>query len=242
MMYNHFMSNKKYEYDNKVIQSNDLIRSIWTMDAISLKIFEMAVSCLDTKGNDNVVYLNKSDVFKMFDAKDNDKYKRFKEHFKKLQKQIVTVFDSKSGQITQMSAVPTVSWNLNNEDIRLEFNTHLMPHLVQLKGNFTQYEIQNLRFLKSKYAILIYKLVKMNTWNKDSFTISLNDLKKLTDTSDKYTRFQAFENRILIAATEEIKNSHSDIIVEYLKIKNGRNIVGIKFFAYQRGNTYDYQL
>jgi plasmid replication initiation protein len=223
------MSNNNYDYDNKVVQSNDLMRTVWTMDSISLKIFEMAVSCLNTSEKDNIVYLKKRDVFKMFDAIGADKYSRFKEHFKDLQRQLVTVFDKDTGQITQMSAVPTVSWNLNSDEIRLEFNTNLMPYLVQLKGNYTQYEIQNLRFLNSKYAMIIYKLAKMNTWNKNTFSIRLSDLRHLTDTRDKYLRFEAFSRVVLKKALDEINDGHTDIVISYSKIKNGRDIVGIEF-------------
>lgn len=45
----------------KVIEHNDLITSVAKMDKVPLKIFELAVSCIDTDNppKDNIVYLSK---------------------------------------------------------------------------------------------------------------------------------------------------------------------------------------
>ena len=43
----------------KIVEHNDLITSIAKMDKVPLKIFEMAVSCIDTDNppKDNIIYL-----------------------------------------------------------------------------------------------------------------------------------------------------------------------------------------
>lgn len=49
----------------KVVEHNDLISSVAKMDKTPLKIFELAVSCIDTENppKDNIVYLSKSELF-----------------------------------------------------------------------------------------------------------------------------------------------------------------------------------
>ena len=71
---------KKYPYNNyqdnertvcslkeiekrKIVEHNDLITSVAKMDKTPLKIFELAVSCIDTENppKDNIIYLSKND-------------------------------------------------------------------------------------------------------------------------------------------------------------------------------------
>ena len=49
----------------KVVEHNSLITSIAKMDKTPLKMFELAVSCIDTEKplEDNTVYLSKKDLF-----------------------------------------------------------------------------------------------------------------------------------------------------------------------------------
>lgn len=110
------MENNQFEMQNKSVQSNDLIRSVWSLDAVSLKIFEMVVSCLDsypmTKGVNDTVHISKASIYSMFSASDKDRNFRFKNHLKSLQKQVVSIVDYDTKKITQIVPFPTVQWEL----------------------------------------------------------------------------------------------------------------------------------
>lgn len=49
----------------KVVEHNSLITSIAKMQKTALKMFELAVSCIDTENppNDNIIYLSKKELF-----------------------------------------------------------------------------------------------------------------------------------------------------------------------------------
>lgn len=228
------MEQNQFKRENKSVQSNDLIRSVWSLDSVGLKIFELAVSCIDTvtSGTDNnVVYISKKAVFGMFGATDENRYSRFQEHLKKLQKQVITIKDFDNGKITQIVPIPTVQYGIKDDDdlIKFEFNKHIMPYLVELKRNYTAYQIDNLRNMNSRYSILMYKFIKMNAWKGAQIVVSVNDYKKYTDTQKQYVRFDNFERRVLIDAVNEINHSYADIVISYDKIKNGRKISAIRF-------------
>ena len=95
---------KKYPYNNyqdnertvcslkeiekrKIVEHNDLITSVAKMDKTPLKIFELAVSCIDTENlpKDNIIYLSKAELFTFFKVDDNGKHTRFKEAISKMQ-------------------------------------------------------------------------------------------------------------------------------------------------------------
>ena len=243
------MENNQFELQNKSVQSNDLIRSVWSMDAVSLKIFEMVVSCLDsyplTKESNNLVHISKSAIYSMFSASDSNRHFRFKNHLKALQKQIVSVVDYESKKITQIVPFPTVQWGIDDSDdlVMFEINKRILPYLLELKRNYTSYEIQNIRGLTSKYAILLYKFVKMNAFKGGSFTVTIEDYRKYSNTIKDYARFADFEKRVLYDAKNEINASYGDILVSYEKVRPSRKITHIRFFWRERmplEETIDY--
>ena len=77
--------------NRKVVEHNDLISSVAKMDKTPLKIFELAVSYIDTKNppKDNTVNLSKTEIYKFFDVSDNDKHSRFKKAITTLHKQSI---------------------------------------------------------------------------------------------------------------------------------------------------------
>lgn len=227
----------KFEIDNYVVQSNDLIASKWKLDRISLKLFEMAVAALDTSKENpsREVVLKKSDIFMMFHATDEGRYFRFKEHIKDLMRQVVEV-DLPNNRVAAIVPITYSRWSKGDSDQRviLRFNEELMPMLIDLKTKFTSYSIANLVNLTSKYAIIIYKLAKMESWKGHTCTFSMETLREVTDTIDLYSRFEAFERKVLTVAVEEINNGRTDLVMKYEKVKDGRRVEAIRFYTRPR--------
>ena len=73
----------------KVVEHNSLITSIAKMDKTPLKMFELAVSLINTENppQDQTVYLSKRELFAFFKVNDNDKHSRFKQAIERMQKQ-----------------------------------------------------------------------------------------------------------------------------------------------------------
>lgn len=117
-----------------------------------------------------------------------------------------------------------------NGVIQVRLDEDMKPFLLQLKQNFTSYELLwTLRF-KSKYTIRLYELVKsLHFHDLDPFTkiFDLEELKRLLG-AETYKTYQAFKERVLIRAVREI-NDYSDKSLSYDVIKSGRAVSKIKF-------------
>lgn len=236
--------------NRKVIEHNDLISSVAKMDRVPLKMFELAVSHIniDQPPKDNIVYLSKKELFNFFDVKDNDKHSRFKRAIEKMQKQAyfeIREEKNKGFSFQSIVPIPYIEWNDYNDKVTVEFNHRIMPYLIELKNNFTQYQISELIDLNSKYSIVLYKWLSMfynqyeyykNKGNRNKGQllkyknpeITLKDLRILTDTIHEYPRFDNFETWILKKPINEI-NKNTTINVTYEKIRSGRSISSIKF-------------
>ncbi|KAB7320234.1 RepB family plasmid replication initiator protein, partial [Bifidobacterium longum] len=69
-------------------------------------------------------------------------------------------------------------------------------------------------------------------------SITVKELREITDTINEYTRFQSFENRVLKNAIEEI-NAHTSFNVSYEKVKKGRSIDSIVFHIEKKRRADD---
>jgi len=245
-------------YSRKVVEHNDLISSVAKMDKIPLKIFELAVSCIDTISHpkDNIVYLSKNELFAFFDVSDNDRYRRFKNAMEKLQKQAffkIKEVEKKGGiKYKQIIPIPYIEWNDYSDKVTIRFDQAILPYLIDLKKDFTQYAISDIIKLNSKYSIVMYKWLCMYYNQFDHYKhksirklnqleqyqnpeILVEDLRVLTDSTHCYSRFDNFENRVLKNSINEI-NLYTHLTVKYIKIKKGRLVNSIKFFVEKKYN------
>ena len=234
----------------KVVEHNSLITSIAKMDKTPLKMFELAVSCINTEEppKDNTVYLSKRDLFAFFKVSDNDKHSRFKEAIEKMQKtayfQIKEVKE-KGYEMTSIVPIPTVKWNSYNDEVLIRFNQDIMPYLIDLKNNFTQHALSDMAELNSKYSIILYRWLSMNYNQYEHYSvkggrradqvesyrnpsITVKELRLMTDTVNEYKIMNDFTRWILEKPLEEI-NAHTSFNVSYEKVKKGRSIDSIVF-------------
>lgn len=238
-------------FNRKVVQHNDLIQSVAKMDKIPLKIFEIAVSMIDTNNppKDNLIYLSKEELFKLFDVSSDNKHFRFKEAIKKMQDQAffdIKEVTNKGYEFISINPLPTIRWNDYNDEVMVRFNPDIMPYLIDLKSNFTQYTIMDIVKLNSKYSITLYKWLTMhynqyfkykeagNRTDKqlDALKnpyIKIKTLRELTDTTNEYKRMNDFTKRILIEPINEI-NEQTNFFIEFEKFKKGKSVDGVQFF------------
>lgn len=120
-------------------------------------------------------------------------------------------------------------WYIDNQaKVKVLLNSVLKDYLLNLKRNFTAYELINILVLHSKYSIKLYELLVSNKY-KENYYISLNDLKEyLNCNTEYYKEFKYFNREILKKSIEEI-NKKTNINVEYDTIRSGRRITDIKF-------------
>ena len=234
----------------KVVEHNSLITSIAKMDKTPLKMFEMAVSLIDTDNppKDQTVYLSKKELFAFFKVNDNDKHSRFKEAIQKMQKQAYFEILEKTTngfEFESIVPIPYVKWTDYHDEVTIQFSDKIMPYLINLKSNFTQHALSDISELNSKYAIILYRWLSMNFNQYEHYSfkggrreeqidsyrnpeISMQELRIMTDTVNEYQRFTNFSKKVLDLPLEEI-TSHTSFNVTYDKVKKGRSIDSIVF-------------
>ena len=244
----------------KVVEHNSLITSIAKMDKTPLKMFELAVSCIDTEEppKDHTVYLSKEELFAFFKVSDNDKHSRFKQAVENMQKQAFFKIKEKKEhgfEFENIVPIPYVKWTDYHDEVTIRFSPEIMPYLINLKKNFTQHALSDLAELNSKYSIILYRWLSMNYNQYEHYsvkggrraeqveayrnpTITVKELRLMTDTVNEYKKFPDFSIWVLDKSFEEI-NAHTSFNVTYDKIKKGRSIDSIVFHIEKKRKADD---
>ena len=244
----------------KVVEHNSLITSIAKMDKTPLKMFELAVSCIDTEEppKDHTVYLSKEELFAFFKVSDNDKHSRFKQAVENMQKQAFFKIKEKKEhgfEFENIVPIPYVKWTDYHDEVTIRFSPEIMPYLINLKKNFTQHALSDISELNSKHSIILYRWLSMNYNQYEHYSykggrreeqleayrnpsISIRELREMTDIVNEYKLFADLEKWILKKPLEEI-NDHTSFTVTYDKVKKGRSIDSIVFHITKKRRADD---
>lgn len=103
----------------------------------------------------------------------------------------------------------------------------LRPYLLELRQNFTKYELINVLVLHSKHSIRLYELFKANLW-LHTWKVSIDDFKDILGISDKYSEYKALRRKVIDPSVNEI-SKYTDIAVTYEPIKTGRFVTDLIF-------------
>lgn len=221
-----------FDINNKVVQANDLVQlSKWNLNALPLKIFKTLVSCIDTKNppKDNTIYISKHELFNVVGSDSDGGYDYLKKQIKSLQRQIIEL-KYPNGGVLSLSIMPSVYWppKDSNEMIQCTFAKELMPYLINLQERFLQYDVAALKNFKSKYGLILYEYLlsreRQERQSEHKYSISTDDLRRLTDTEKKFKSFRELNRNVINQAVESINTAGVEFLVQ--ATNNGRR--GVK--------------
>jgi hypothetical protein len=119
--------------------------------------------------------------------------------------------------------------------VELCFDKKLKPYLLQLKGYFTQYELESVVSFKSAYSIRIYELLKAEQFKagKNGYfqrTFQYEELREsIGIESTEYALFADFRRYVIEIAVREINTASNIAIMQVDYPKTGRKISHIVF-------------
>lgn len=105
----------------------------------------------------------------------------------------------------------------------------VIPHIIDLKSNFTKFKLNNILFLNSSYAIKLYQILAQFK-SLGVRTIQLDDLRSMLgiELLKTYQLYGKIKSKILEISKKEI-NKNTDLTISYIEIKKGRKVDSIKF-------------
>ena len=121
--------------------------------------------------------------------------------------------------------------NKRSGTIKIRLDKDMKPFLLQLKENFTSYELIFTLKFSSKYSIRLYELIcsihyhDLETYKRN---YGLDELRQLLG-AENYTTWQALKERVLVPAMNEInKFSDKNLSINPIKKPHSRGIIGVE--------------
>jgi plasmid replication initiation protein len=222
------MSNVKTYTDNKKILRlhNNFVNSIFSLTTDAKKLLFAIWLHTNEDGQDIEIY--RPDIIDKIgiDLKNLGKEHR-EEIIEELMTKIITIRDiDNPNNFTKIQLVGATKYK--DGILSTNIDKELLKYIKEAQEKlFTRFNIQNIKPMRSGYAIRIYLLCKQfedTGWSK----IKLEDFKKQLEIEYKYKRMYDLKKYVLEVAKKQI-NENTDIIIDYELEKKGRKYTNIKF-------------
>ena len=213
-----------------VVKSNDLIQKTrFNLSLQEQKLILYIVSKIKPTDTDFEEYsIDIRDVCAIFGITDDtNNIEYLKNNLKALHDKSFWIYFYEKNVESLCSWINNVDIDYDNKTVKISLNNKLKPYLLQLKSNYTMYELSHTLTFKSKYSIRLYELLKSLSY-KEIAEISLEQLRFMLNAENLYPEFKFFKVRVLDMALKEI-NANTDIYVEYELKRKDRKVHSIIF-------------
>lgn len=218
-----------------VAEHNDLItKARHDLDARELKIMDYVISKIKPDDAEFVtVNTSMYELSNVLELKRNGRtYSQLARNLDSMRAKSVKIYNEAERSVTMTGWFERAKvWE--NGQIELRINGDFAPFLLQLKdgGHYTQYYLTDTVQLKSKYSILLYKLMREVDKNHGKSIAILqgtpDEFMEWLGAPKNYS-YGTFKDKILKSAINEINLKIDDMDLEIFQAKRGRQVVRVE--------------
>lgn len=226
------MNDKHEAIDKKTIWQDNFITSArYEMSSLEKNILYCVLS--QVKANTPKDYIYKVSAKDIGRNGENLNYENIRKATEKL---LSRVLEGRlpNGNMLQVNFISHAEYLTNQGVIQIGISPMMLPFLIDLKANFTTFDLETALSLKSIYSKRIYELLSMyKNFDNKTFVRDVKDFKRSLDIinaktgKDKYETFSLLKKNVLDVALNEI-NSSTDINFSYVPIAGSKQGKGRK--------------
>jgi plasmid replication initiation protein len=219
--------------NNTVVKSNDLARAYYKVKLNEKRLMELLISRIHPQRSDNDfqnIEISAQLFSETFGIGRNNAFKFLVEAAHGLQDAHIRL-ENNDGVGDRFSLVGRVFDDRKKATVTCSIMPWVVPHLIGMKGRFTQYTLKHGAEFKAASTWRIYELLISWANQKNPLIgtklLSVDDLREQLKTPNSYP-FSMFKRRILVAAQNELRELlNISLKIEY--IKTSRKVTGLKF-------------
>lgn len=217
-----------------VTKSNSLLNASYYLDLGEYRLITASVAMARKSGvgisAEKPLTISTAEFASLYELDRTTAYKMLKAACDTLFERQISYLETLDGKkmIARTRWVQTIMYSPEENNVALVFSSSVAPHIADLSKDFTTYYIENIKNLKSPYAVRLYE--QLARWKNAGQTpeIELDELKRLMGIEPHlYTKLLVFK-KLLNSCVEKI-NEHTDLRVTYQQKKQGRFIKAIRF-------------
>jgi plasmid replication initiation protein len=243
------MAGKRRRSQIVIRKSNRLVEAKYKLDIWEMRVFTKALSMIRKDDGEFQTYrIYLSDMIEEFGLVKGLSYKYLKQAAKSLNKRTVILErDTDGGKREFQTSIVTgvdsaIEGNESTDSlyIEIDFHKNLRDSLLELKREFTVYDIRNVARLSSSYSYRVYELLKqyekigIRTFDLKELKEQVGAIEFLGDGSppiDHYPMYGNFRQKVLLKAQNDLRDN-TDIRFTFEPIKRGRRVSGVTFLIY----------
>lgn len=223
-----------------VVKSNDLIqKSRFRLSLQQQKIILYVVSQIKRQDHEMQTYtFNISDFCRIcgLDSIGGQQYQNLKDALQELKTKTLWITPDPDTEVL-VSWIGYAKIHKNSGTVDIRMDNDLKPYLLELKKNFTQYELIYTLRMKRKVSPRLYELLKSYHYDKTTQyrkDIEFEELRKLLSCeTSTYAQYKNLNRFVLKPCVKEI-NDQTDISVSYNPITAGKKTIGVSFIISRR--------
>ena len=210
-----------------VVQRNNFIKGNFsTLEIRDLKILKLLVSKVNSSNKEfeSYYYITKDEV-RAFNFNERNIHSYIKTSLRRLSSVFIVVKNDDKEEV-EISLVGKIIYDKKNGIYKVPLSSDLKEYLLDIKKEFTKYNLCNLVHLKRKEEVKLYEYLKSISF--EIFVISIENLKTIMEINKK--SFESFFNfhKKLKESISSI-NSYTDINVNFIVLKNNNQSKNIQF-------------
>ena len=214
---------------SSVVISNVVIRAAQTLSLVEKRVLMAAVS----KMKDRSVELSATEYAETYGIELNKAYQHLKDAVNNLFERYLTVNfkDGKHTGIMRIRWVSAISYVDGKGKISLGFSHEIMPQLVNLKGQFTTYQLKQAAALRSIHSWRLLELLEQMRQKQGEgyLMISIDDFHHAMEASPSYrSNFSLLRRFVIEPAIKEL-NEKDGWAIDYAQLKKGRKVAALRF-------------
>lgn len=234
-----------YDTNNSMVVSNDFIlHSISNLTLNESKLLQLIIT--QCRKGDKELYtfsLKAKDFAKLLDVDPHDMRKSLRTMTRHIMQEVLEIENPKTGDWLQFHWTDECQYKTGVVTIKI--SDRLAPYMLDLSRDFTRIRLEELLPFKSRHASKIYQVLVANIDDRQQphaehysiVNVNMDTLRLVTNTKDKYPRFNNFNTRVLIPAVNEI-NQVSKYHITATPYRSGHAVSGIEFLVESQAGYY----
>ncbi len=210
-----------------VVQKNSFIRGDFSnLEIRDMKILKLLVSKVNATGDkfNDYYYITKDEV-RLFQFNERNIHSYIKTSLRRLSSVFIVVKNDDKEEI-EISLVGKIIYDKKNGIYKVPLSPDLKVYLLDIKKEFTKYNLSNLVHLKRKEQLKLYEYLKSISF--EIFVISIENLKTIMEINKK--SFESFFNfHKKLKETISIINEATDINVKFKIVKENNQSKNVQF-------------
>ena len=219
-----------------VSMSNHLIRAGFSLTEWEMRIVSAAAAQIrmgQAITSDDWFTLSADTAIDLFDVDRKNVYRRLKEVADRLYDRSISYKYSPDGRPHveregRYRWVQQVEYRKGEAEIAIKFSSSVIPYLIELEGQFTQYSISDMGKISSPHGQRLLQLL-MQFRSTGYMTMSIEEMRFSMNVTDAHAQTRQFTSRVIKVAATAIQKALPHIGLLWKTTKRGHTVTGYAF-------------